>query len=296
MGTNKCAVTQKTMAFPIIVPRFKADGTRNTIDLTSGTLGADIQARLLASVAADDRFYPFLRVEESTWERSDTVLETAPSGRSEKIDGVGGVFSLNFKLWGKDAAFPVMREALKLGCSDLDFYYVDVSGNLWGIKDNLNDTILRGYEMDTATFDSFVEFATDTTVQKGMFSWNLDQTECVENAYVITSEELGYKATSLRPNISGYQTATAVTNTTCQSVVFTGFGSAGDRDDVTGLVIGDFTVENTDTPAGDIAISLVESPEGTYVITTSAMTAAENYKITCTKAGYDIADGTFVAV
>jgi hypothetical protein len=100
----------------------------------------------------------------------------------------------------------------------------------------------------------------------------------------------------LTPNIAAFQTATAVSNTSCQSVVFEGSGSAGNRGDVTGLVVGDFTVENTDIPAGDIAASLVAGVNGTYVITTSAMTASENYKITCTKAGYAIADGTFVAV
>jgi len=300
MGRVNCVIEMKTVAFPIVVPRFDENGVRNVIDTSSATLGADIQALLLASLNTQSRIYPFPRVENVTWERTDTVFDTAPSTRKYKIDGVGGVYTLGFETWAKDAVMQIMREALKFGCSEFDVFLATIDGNLWGIKDAVTDTDLRGYEVSAETFDSFIQFATDTTVQKGMFSMDLDNAECVENSYAILAEEMtstgGVKSTALTGNVSGYQTASAVTNTSCQSVVFTGFGSAGDLDDVTGLVVGDFTVENTDTPGGDIAVSLVESPEGTYVITTSAMTATENYKITCTKAGYDIADGTFVAV
>jgi hypothetical protein len=296
MGRPNCVIEQKTMAFPILVPRYKANGDRFTIDVSSGTVGADVQALLLASLAAQNRMYPFPRVENVVWERSDTVNEVAPSGRTYKIDGVGGVYKISFETWAKDAVSQIMREALKFGCSDFDMFYVSVDGNLWGILDNPTDTLMRGYEVATETYDSFIGFATDTTVTKGMFSFELDNAEAVEKSYAITAGELGYKATTLVPNQSASIAASALTNTTCQAVVTTGFGSANDRDNVVGLVAGDFTVENTDVPAGDIIVSLVESPDGTYTITTSAMTATENYKITCTKAGYDVADGTFVAV
>jgi hypothetical protein len=300
MGRVNCVIEMTTVAFPIVVPRFKADGTRNTIDTASATMGADIQELLLASLDPESRLYPFPRVENVTWDRTETVFDTAPSTRKFRVDGVGGVYTFAFETWAKSAVFQIMREAKKFGCSEFDVFLVTIDGNMWGIKDAVTDTVLRGYEVSAETFDSFVTFATDTTVAKGMFKMDLDNVECVENSYAILASEMidtgGVKATALRANVSGLQTATAVTNTTCQTIVFTGFGSAGDRDDVTNLLIADFTVENTDIPAGDISISRVESPEGTYVITTSAMTAAENHKVTCVKAGFDIADGTFVAV
>jgi len=300
MGRPNCVIEMKTMAFPIIVPRYDVNGTRNTIDSTSPTLGADIQALLLSSLDAQARIYPFPRVENAVWERTDTVYDTAPSTRKYKIDGVGGVYSLSFETWAKDAVFQIMREALKFGCSDFDFYIATTDGNLWGIKDDVDDTTVRGYEVSAETFDSFVAFATDTTVQKGMFSFDLDNAECVENSYAITAAEMintgGVKSTSLAPNQSAYQTSTAVSNTVVSNVVYTGFGSAGDREDVVGLLASDFTVISDTTPAGDIVDSLVESPNGTYAITTTAMVASETYRITCTKAGYDVADTTFVAV
>lgn len=298
LGRPDCVIEMKALAFPIIVPRYKADGvTRNSIDLTSATLGADIKALILSSTALLSRIYPFPRCENITFERTDTVYETAPSTRKYKINGVGGVRTFKFECWGKDAVHQILRELKKIGCSDVDFYLTDVGGSLWGIKDKETDTIMRGYEMATETYDSFKEYATDTTTQKAMISWDLNNNECEENSYAITSEELGYSANSLRANISGSQVVTPLTNTTLTSEVITGFGTAADRDHVIGLLLANFTVENTDVPAGNIASAVVENPDGTYTITTSAQTAGEAHKVTVINAaGYDVANGTFTAV
>ncbi len=298
LGRPDCVIEMKALAFPIIVPRYKADGvTRNSIDLTSATLGADIKALILSSTALLSRIYPFPRCENITFERTDTVYETAPSTRKYKINGVGGVRTFKFETWGKDAVHQILRELKKIGCSDVDFYLTDVGGSLWGIKDKETDTIIRGYEMATETYDSFKEYATDTTTQKAMISWDLNNNECEENSYAITSEELGYSANSLRANISGSQVVTVLTNTTLTSEVITGFGTAGSRDHIIGLLLANFTVENTDVPAGNIATAVVENPDGTYTITTSAQTAGEAHKVTVINAaGYDVANGTFTAV
>tara|TARA_R110000764_G_scaffold89383_2_gene170857 strand:- start:1615 stop:2556 length:942 start_codon:yes stop_codon:yes gene_type:complete len=298
LGRPDCVIEMKALAFPIIVPRYKADGTtRNTIDLTSATLGADIKALIQTSTTLLNRIYPFPRCENISFERTETVYETAPSTRKYKINGVGGVRTFKFETWGKDAVHQILRELNKIGCTDVDFYLTDVGGSIWGIKDNELDTIIRGYEMATETYDSFKEYATDTTTQKAMISWDLNNSECEENSYAITAEELGYSANSLKGNVSGLQVVTPLTNTTLKDLVVNGFGSASTRDPIVGLLQANFTVENTDVPAGDIISSVVENPNGTYTITTSAMTASENYKVTVTGAtGYDVANGVFVAV
>ena len=169
MGRAKCSIEMRVVAFPIFVPRFKEDGTRNTIDLTSATLGADIQGMISASLPARERLYPFTRVEEPTWERTDTVYDTASSTQKYKVYGVGGVYTFMFQTWGKDSSFQQMREALKFGCSDLDMFLATADGNMWGILENLTDTEIRGYELNTETYDSFFSFETSTTVSKGMF-------------------------------------------------------------------------------------------------------------------------------
>ena len=171
LGRPDCVIEMKALAFPIIVPRYKADGTtRNSLDLTSPTLGADIKALIQTSTALLERIYPFPRCENITFERTETVYETAPSTRKYKIAGVGGVRTFKFETWGKDAVHQILRELKKIGCSDVDFYLADVGGSLWGIKDNELDTVMRGYEMATETYDSFKEYATDITTQKAMIS------------------------------------------------------------------------------------------------------------------------------
>jgi len=297
LGRPDCVIEMKALAFPIIVPRYKENGTRNTIDLASATLGADIKDLIATSTQLLSRIYPFPRCENITFERTETVYETAPSTRKYKIAGVGGVRTFKFETWGKDAVHQMLRELKKIGCSDVDFYLTDVGGSIWGIKDNELDTVIRGYEMATETYDSYKEYASDTTTQKAMISWDLNNSECEENSYAITSEELGYSANTLRGNISGNQIVTPLSSTTVKTEVVTGFGSAGAREHIVGLSWVNITVENTDNPAGDISTGSVENPNGTYTITTSATTAGENYKITVSDAtGYDIANGTFVGL
>lgn len=298
-GRPDCVIEMKALSFFIIVPRYKANGDRNQLDTQSATIGQDILDLIQTGTPVQERFYPIPRCENVTFERSETVRETAPSGRSVKIDGVGGVRTMKFELWSKEAVHQILRELKKIGCTDVDVYLVDVAGSLWGIKDTPQSQFMRGYEMATETFDAFKEYATDTTTQKIMLSFDLDSDECEENSYAITAGELGYKATTLSGLIGGTQVATPLTNTTVQTVVSTGFGSAVSSGKIQGLLTANFTVENLDIPAGDIIVSALENPlvPGEYLLTTTAQTATENHRISVVGAtGYDVATVDFVAV
>jgi len=297
MGRPNCVIEMRTMAFPIIFPRYKADGiTRNEIDVTSATIGADIQALLLATVDAESRLYPFPRIEEPTWERSDSVTEDAPSGRSYRIFGQGGVYTLAFKTYAKDAVAPLLKQAERLGCSDFDFFYVSVDGNLWG---ELEGTKLRGYKANSDSYDTFKEFATDSTVEKLNVMWDLDQDVALGNSYAITAEELGYKATTLTGNITATQTLASVSDVLISDLVSDAFGTANNAGNVTGLVTGDFTVTNT-TPSTPVVLSVtVTEPiagSGNYNIALPAQTAGDVIQVEIAKAGYDVALKTVVAL
>ncbi len=188
----------------------------------------------------------------------------------------------------------ILQELLKFGCSDLDFYLVTVDGYIWGIKDDLNDTVIRGYEMATETFDAFKDYATDTTVQKIMASWDLDNAEIEACSYAITSEELGYKATSLRGNISGYQTGVQTTADDFEVTVFAGFGSAGNRYDITGLLPANFSVYNVSQAIPVTLNTATEDPlnPGTYTLNVDGLQVDPTniIRISATAQGYDIAD------
>jgi len=303
MGLPNCVIQMRPIAFPIIMPRYKADGTRNTLDPTSATVGSTINALITTATAAVERLYPWQELQNPVWTRSDTEYKTYDNGEKSRIYGKGGVYNLAAMQVDAAAAFQLAREAQKMGCTEFDMWIAAIDGSVWGVMDDpLNSpTEMHGYAVNASTVDSFMKMPDHNEGAELMYSWDFDRFECFENSYVITKETLlatgGVASTDLRGNQSGVQVnVTPLTNTTVQVTLQTGFGPASEFNIIAGLVVSDFTVENTDIPAGDTAVSLVESPLGTYVITTSAMTAAENYKITASKQLFDISDGTFVAV
>jgi hypothetical protein len=312
MARPNCVIEQGTLSFPIIVPRYKADGSRNTLDLAVdpltllnpagvagdyATMGAYIKDRIENSAwSAQERFYPLPKVKNATFERSETVYETSANGEKYKIAGVGGVRSKKMELWAKDAVSQLYRELKKFGCSELDEFDVDVNGAIWGIKDDASNSVIRGYEMSSETWDVFKDYATDTTVNKLMISFDLENSECEENSYAITAEELGYKATSLKGLISGYASADNTDLSTVVVDVTTRYGSASTYQPIVGLLSANFLV--VDTLAGPVAVTTVtENPNGTYTLAmTAPLTVTDTYTvIVLDTPTYDIASSSFVA-
>jgi hypothetical protein len=253
---------------------------------------------IATSTALMERLYPFPKCENITFERSETVFETAPSTRKYKIYGVGGVRSFKFETWGKNAVHSILRELKKIGCSDVDFFLPDVSGSLWGILDNPTDTVMRGYEMDAETFDAFKEYASDTTTQKIMVSWDLNNTECEENSYGISAGVLGYPATELRPLVPAFIKLAELDATHVQFTVVEPDGSVTGSP-VVGLATGGATFGVVSETGVVAEISLTETSDGVYSFEhlTAEITTGDLVTGSITDAsGYDIANGTFVAI
>ena len=317
VGRPNCVIVQQALAFPIFSPRYRENGNRNFLPANAAgivlfnaeygtsftTLAECVNYRLAATTPALDRLYPSLRVENAQFPRTDTVYETAPSGRKEKIPGVGGVRTWSFELWGKDGCYGVARAFKKFGCSDIDASYVDVAGNYWGIMDDQTDGKVRGYEVDTGTFESIVNFATDTTTQKLMVSFDIDNFECEENAWAITADEYGSKFTTIRPLIQGYSELDVAGSTLGSGApavivvdLYASFGSAGVKSKITGLDTNDFSAVdsggNEDVAAGAWA-SVVENPDGTYTLTTAGNLTADTYSLLTSASGYQVPDVSF---
>ena len=310
---TNCVIEQKALAFPMFVPRYGSNGTRNTIDLAAdpatfldptgalgayATLGAYIKDKVEnPAFAPEDRFYPTPKVEEATFERTDTIYETAPSGRKVKLDGIGGIRTFAMKLWAKDAVHGIQRELDKFGCSDLDFFYVDITGAIWGVKDDASTAVIRGYEMDTESFDVFREYATDTTTQKLNLMFDLDRDECEQNSYVVTTAELGYKGTALKSPITVSHTVTNPTTTTILSVLYMEFGTGKTPTPLTELVGTDFVITSDVTGVLAHAGDPTESPAGSYLTTMDApLVSGHVITVEVAKVGYDIQTATFTVV
>lgn len=326
VGRPDCVITQKALAFPMFSPRNNTNGVRNYLPtnaasilvwLTDYSLGfADINAALGTTLTADNevtithvvdyrksssaavlnRLYPGLRVENATFPRTEDQFETAPSGRKFEIEGVGGIRTWAFELWGKDAAHGVARAFKKFGCNDIDAYHIDVAGNDWGIQDVVGDGKLRGYEVDPNTFTQFMEYATDTTAQKIMISFDLDAFECEENAWAITSGEYGKKFTTIRPLIQGISSHDAAASTLVaaspiiiQVSLSASFGTAGNKHDITGVLTGGFELLDSSGAVQEAAgawTSVVETPDGYYLLTTASSPTADTYTLVSKATGY----------
>ena len=294
LGRPNCVVEMQAIAFPIFVPRFKADGTRNTIDVTSGTIGANLLALIQTTTADLERWYPSPKMENITFERTDTVYETAPSTKKYKIDGVGGVYTFKGELWAKEAIHSLLRELEAVGCSDIDVFFATVDGNIWGIKDNETDTVMRGYELATETFDAFKTFAMDTSTQKIMVSFDFENTEAMSASYVVTQTELGYNSKTLRALIPAYQVVTSASVTNLVSTIYTKANTANPGGVVKGLLAAAFTVTLDGVPSVPTTVTETPANSGIYVFVMPTMTATETALISVFSVLHDIDNGSVI--
>ena len=312
MGRPNCVTEQKTMAMPWLRAKYKKDGTQNYLNVnqdpstildSNGVAGnyatfGDYVKDLIqnSNWDASERIYPMPRVEGATFERTETVYETAPSTKKYKIDGVGGVRTWNFQLWAKDAVNQIYRELKQIGCTDLEAFYIDIAGAIWGIMDEPKSGLLRGYEWSAETFDVFRDYATDTTVSKLNISVDLDNNECEENSYPVTASELGYRASTMKGLVSASVVADNSDLSTIVANVCTGFGTAQNPDNILGLVDADFVVVDAAAPLVPLAHTGTVEVDGTYTISmTAPLTAASIYIVKATATGYDTADVSFTA-
>ena len=310
LGDPNCVISQSVLAMPIFIPRYKADGTRNTIDLAVdpltylnpagiagdyATLGAYIRDRVENSEwDAQERLYPSPRIEEPSFERTDVIYEVAAS-TTKYATGLGGVRTWNMQLWGDSATYVMYRELKKFGCSALDVFYIDINGAIWGIKDDETTSVIRGYEMGSNTWEVFKQLATSTTVAKLNITFDLSNSECEENSYAITATELGYQATTLRGLISAYIDVDNTDLSTVVANVKTSYGTAKTASMVVGLDDADFIVTDA---LGTVLphTGTVENPNGTYTIAmTSPLTVTDIYTVKVVTPTYDVTNGTFTA-
>lgn len=311
MGRPNCVIPQGVLAFPMLESSIGSTGLENFLPVdadgitafnaqygtSATTLKQCVDYRLSALAPALDGLFPLLKVETVAPTRTDTNYVTAGSGRKVEIGG-GGITTFAMELWHDDAVHAIGRELLKAGCGSLNFIYVSVDGHAWGIKDSDEAVTLRGYNISDGTFKTFMEFATDSTTNMIKISWDIDEFECLENAYVITSNEYEGKWTSIRPLIAGKVSHDAAASTLVAASpiiisidLYDSFGTAGNRHDITGSLTGDFEllddVGGVQEAAGAWA-SVVESPDGTYLLTTTSSPAAGTFTLTSKSVGYII--------
>ena len=284
-GLSGCEQIQGVAKTVILQAKYKADGTRNTIDVTSATLGADILALTNAVTPAIERLYPLPVAENVTREMSEDVYETSPSNRRYFVQD--GIRTNVFQFLGKNSAFAFLGELQKFGCSDLQFYVVDNLGVLWG--SSVVNGELQGVAIADSTYQTMLMNATDTTVQKIQLEFDTEQGFDDSTWAGITPNELGYRADELQGLIELSLTDAVITATSIVGKIGYKTSSAVNPiKSLVGLVAGDMTLTELSPTTGSVAIATATYDAVTqlYTITFASQTADDVLNLKATKSRF----------
>jgi hypothetical protein len=286
-GVDGCATIGKTPYNIIVMPKYSASGVENVIDLTSATIGDMIKTKCLATTPATSRLFPLPFAENFQITKSETIYETGPSGNKYKIKD--GIRSYAFELVDKNASVRLLENLKKFGCSEMVYFVVDIEGKIEGWKSSGTSTDLHGFPMSTSTWNAILSYATDTTVQKLMVSFDQSQYFNDGSIYYLTPNDLGYSATELKGLVSATATVGTITTTGATVTIKKGSTDAVSTGvPIVGLLVPNFTLFNVTTNTA-VTITSISSPVlGNYELSYTAIAGANNFKLTVNAIGYDI--------
>ncbi len=293
-GSSDCIIKFFTTSNFILMPTYKADGTKNFIDLSDtdpATLGATIQTLTQVATSQDERLYPLPFAENITREKTDRLTETAASGNIYNVQD--GLRQNHMEFFGDNAAFSFARELQKFNCTKLSYFSVDVNGTLEGYLDESDPTKFYPFPIMDNTFYQMYMYATDTTIQKLALDFNLKRNFDETKTYYLTADDLGYPATDLVGLKPANVVVSNITTTGCTAKVTESTNSALGGDPIEGLLLAGFTLNNI-TAGGTVTITgVTEGAAGVYAITYAAVAGANTFELVVSATGYDVAPAEY---
>jgi hypothetical protein len=230
---------------------------------------------------ASKRWFPLPAFENVELPKAESQFEEAPSGRMAFLRQ--GKRSFTGELWQEDSTPTFLGKLDKSRCVDFGVYVVDVNGNLIGSKEG---DYLYPIPVDNASWNPTFMFATDSTVQKIMLTFDFDRLFNDSTMYMITVDEAGQDFTALSGLIDVNLNNAAATTTEVTFDAQLDYGTAYNPILFTGALAADFVV----TVAGvvDAGITLSEGPDGSYTLTfSSPASSSDEVKVEVDKVGFD---------
>lgn len=278
-GRPGCVPIYSVVSSLIVVPLVANDGTKNGIDLNAPV---PTWSDLVNEVDASKRWFPLPAFENVELPKADSQFEEAPSGRSAFLRQ--GKRSFSGELWSDDSTPTFLGKLEKSRCVDFGVYIVDVNGDLIGSE---VDGFLYPIPVDNASWNPTFMFATDSTVQKIMLTFDFDRLFDDSTMYTITSSEAGLDFTSLKGLIDVNLENLAATTTEVTFDAVLCYGTAYNKLKFVGGAAADFTIYN-ETDAAAVTFTLAESPDGSYTLTYDvAQDLTDVIKVSLNKTGYD---------
>ena len=278
-GRPGCVPIQSVTSKLIMVPLNANDGTLNGIDLSAPL---PTWNSLVNEPDASKRWFPLPAFENVELPKAESQFEEANSGRMAFLRE--GKRSFTGELWGEDST-PTLLGKMKAGrCVNFGVYVVDVTGNLIGSKVN---GYLYPIPVDNQSWNPTFMFATDSTVQKIMLTFDFDRLFDDSTMYMITATEANLDFNTLTGLID---VNLAVPSSSTSDVVLEAtfdYGTALNPillQGVTGLT--DWSIYDiTNQVAFGNPTGVSESPAGTYTLLKTLVTG-DTYTVSVVKDGF----------
>jgi hypothetical protein len=280
-GTPNCVTLQSVTSKLIMIPLEDSTGAKNYLDLTTAPTIASINI-LINEVDATKRWFPLPQFEKVELPKADSTFEEAPSGK--KVFIKQGKRSFSGEIW--NGANQLLGKIQDNRCVEFGVYIVDVTGNLIGSKVG---TKLYPIPVDNQSFDAQMMYATDTTAQKIMVSFDFYRLFDESSMWLITGNELGGDFNAFDGLLDIVPSKISSTTTTLVIDANLDYGTAINPIKVLGLLVGDFTLKNTTTGAA-IAISAISTGSGAnanrYTLTIASQVLGTLVTLKIQKTGY----------
>lgn len=278
-GRPGCVPIQSVTSKLIMVPLTANDGTSNRIDLINPL---PTWNDLVNEADPSKRWFPLPAFENVELPKAESQFEEANSGRMAFLRE--GKRSFTGELWGEDST-PTLLGKMKAGrCVGFGVYIVDVQGNLIGSK--VGD-YLYPIPVDNQSWNPTFMFATDSTVQKIMLTFDFDRLFDDSTMYMITATEAGIDFNTLAGLIDvNIQYIASALNDVIVQATFD-YGTALNPiylQGVTGLTDWSF-YDDTNQAAYGNPTAVSESAGGVYTLM-KTFVLGDSYTLTVVKDGF----------
>lgn len=288
-GRPNCVPIQSVTSKLILVPLKSNAGVLNGIPLT-GVLPT--WSTLVNNLDASLRWFPLPEFQNVELPKADSVFEEANSGKMAFIRQ--GKRSFTGEIWASDASTTFLGKLQTARCVEFGAYIVDLNGNLIGTKSN---GFLYPIPVDNQSWDPKLMFATDSTVQKIMLSFDFNRFLEESTLYMITPTEANQDFNLLAGLVD--VNLALVSQVTTVSMTFTAkfdFGTALNPIPFQGGVLADFTLFNTTTNASVTPTAVNESTTiaGQYTLLATYV-VGNKYRVRVIKNGF-LGEAVFTAI
>lgn len=277
-GRPNCVPLQSVTSKLIMVPLKANDGSLNYIDLTSPL---PTWNDLINEVDASKRWFPLPNFENVELPKADSQFEEANSGRMVFLRQ--GKRSFSGELWADDSTPTLLGKLQNNRCVDFGVYIVDVNGNLVGSKVNGG---LYPIPVDNPSFNPTFVFATDSTTQKIMVTFDFDRLFDESTMYMITPTEAGINFNDLTGLIDVNLVITSSSSTDITFDATLDYGTALNPILFIGATSSDFACLNV-TTGSPVVVTAVENFDGNYTLTFIAQTSGDLLTFSIAKDGFD---------